>query len=90
MTSAHGDDPINVSSCVSGARSRDLVAVGCDSSSSGERTGGISIGVGRLSSSSEDGRETSGDGGNGGSVENKLRDAGRDLIAISDEEREGG
>ena len=88
MTSAHGDDPINVSSCVSGVRSRDL-GVGCDSSS-GERTGVSSIGVGRLSSTSEDGRETLGDGGNGGSVENKSRDAGRDLTAISDEEREDG
>ena len=56
MTSAHGDDPINVSLCVSGVRNRDL-GVGCDSSS-GERMGGTSIGVGRLSSSSEDGRET--------------------------------
>lgn len=88
MTSLHGDDPINVSSCISGVRRRDL-GVGCDSSS-GERTGGISIGVGRLSSSSEDGREIPGDGGNGGSVEDKSRDAGRDFTGISDEEHEGG
>ena len=88
MTSAHGDDPINKPSCVSGVRSWNL-GVGCVSSS-GERMGGTSIGVGRLSSSNEDGRETTGDGGNGGSVENRSRDAGRDATAIRDEEREGG
>ena len=86
MTLAHGDDPINPSSCVSGVRSitRRDVGVGCDSSS-GERTGGGSVGVGRLFSSHEDGREASGDGGNGGSVENRLRDAGRDPTVIRDE-----
>jgi len=94
MTSAHRDDPINVSSCVvSGVRSRRDLGVGCDSSS-GERTGDTtSIGAGRLllSSWSDDGRETLvGDGGNGGSVEYKSEDAGRDLTAISDEEHEGG
>jgi len=94
VTSAHGDDPINASSSsrVSGVRSitRRYLGVGCagsSSSSSGERTEEeASIGVGWLSPSNEDGR----DGGNGGSVETRSRDVGRDLTAISDEERDDG
>ena len=78
---AHKTSPINTSSCVSGVRgiTRQDVGVGCESSS-GERTGGKSIGIGRLFSSNEGGREASGDGGNGGSVENRLRDVGQDPI----------
>jgi hypothetical protein len=54
--------------------------VGCDSSSGDSAL----IGVGWLSSSNE------GDGGDGGRVENRSSDAGRDFTAIRDEEREGG
>ena len=86
MTLAQGDDPINPSSCISGVRSitHQDVGVGCDSSS-GERMGGASVGVGWLFSLNEDGREASGDGSNGGSVENRLRDAGWDPTVICDE-----
>ena len=47
--------------------------------------GGASVGVGWLFSLNEDGREASGDGSNGGSVENRLRDAGWDPTVICDE-----
>ena len=48
------------------------------------------VGVGWLSSSNEDLCETEGDGGNGGRVEIRSSDVGRDFTAIRDEEREGG
>lgn len=81
-TSAHGEIPLKISSCIVGCSGRGILfpirnlGVGWDSSS-GDNTGGE-----RTEPSSG-----AGDGGKGGYGEN-VNDAGRDLMATSDEERE--